>query len=429
MVLPVLVACSSDGPGEGAESPANDGGAAEASSADGGGDTKANGRDAGSTRSDGGGPADAGPLPCTPGLGFRWTCSGQNRTRCVDAVLSQEACSFGCVTGAGGDDDECACGANATFTYWNCQANRDLHACPGGKIYASRSCEGRGCATGAVGTDDRCTAAANVPFAKAIADLGAQCGAYSPGSTCGIAVRDLATGALAQVTGDTPYVSASSAKAIWVAAALYDRTIADVSPFASPVFVSSDNTAAGQVIDLLASPARVNTFMWNDVALASSGFCHWNFDHARDATKCPNTMGGDNFFTANDMVAFLTAVHGGRLLDLARTKQLADWMLLSPRSGYGGWLGTQLPATARATMRHKAGWLPPSAVPGYSNSNEIGIVTAANGHDYAVALLLSGAPSQAAYDAKQLPVLEYASCVVYHAVSGDTDPFGPCTHP
>ncbi len=96
------------------------------------------------------------------------------------------------------------------------------------------------------------------------------------------------------MNGDTQYVSASSAKAIWVAAALYDRTIADVSPFASPV---------------------------------------------------------------------------------------------------------------------------------------IGIVTAANGRDYAVALLLSGAPSQAAYDAKQLPVLEYASCVVYHAVSGDADPFGPCTPP
>ena len=78
-------------------------------------------------------------------------------------------------------------------------------------------------------------------------------------------------------------------------------------------------------------------------------------------------------------------------------------------------------------MHHKAGWLPPSVVPGYSNANEIGIVEPPGGHPYAVALLFDGGQS---YDAKQLPTLEYASCVVYHAVARDAaDPFAGCSHP
>src|SRR5262249_22118666 len=147
--------------------------------------------------------------------------------------------------------------------------------CPGGE-YVARSCGGVGCEVGPRGTDDTCKAADGA-LADLVAKLGAQCATYSPGSTCGISVRDLASGQSAAWRGDASYVSASSAKAIWVAAALYDTSIALVAPHADPVFKNSDNDEAGAVIDLLASPARVNSFMWNDAALAESGFCHWNY--------------------------------------------------------------------------------------------------------------------------------------------------------
>ncbi|MEO6575026.1 MAG: hypothetical protein ABIP89_14370, partial [Polyangiaceae bacterium] len=117
------------------------------------------------------------------------------------------------------------------------------------------------------------------------------------------------------------------------------------------------------------------------------------------------------------------------LLGEAKSSQELEWMKLSPRSGptYGGWLGTRIPAAARVTMHHKAGWLQPDAVAGYSNSNEIGIIEVPGGHAYAVSILMSGAPTQAAYDAAQLPALEKISCVVYHAVAKDAgDPIAAC---
>ena len=342
----------------------------------------------------------------------------------MDGALQRDACAFGCNGPADGDDASCACGANAAFSHWNCLADGDLHACPGG-IYTRRVCGKGGCTAGPVGTDDVCNIQISA-LGPVVARLGGECAQFSPGTTCGIAVRDLVTGETASARGDVPFVSASSAKALWVAAALYDVGVDAVAPHADPIFRSSDNYESGAVIDLLASPARVNTFMWNDVGLATSGYCAWGFGHPRNAANCPPSMGGDNFFTAADVVVFLTALWDGSLLGAAPSHAELEWMKLSPRSGYGGWLGTQLPAVARATMHHKAGWLPPSAVPGYSNANDIGIVEPPGGHPYAVALLFDGGQS---YDAKQLPTLEYASCAIYHAVAGDADPFAVCTHP
>ncbi len=301
---------------------------------------------------------------------------------------------------------------------------RDLHACPGG-VYVRRACGGGGCAAGPRGTDDTCNLQAPA-LGPVVARLGGECGQFSPGTTCGIAVRDLVTGETSSVRGDTPFVSASSAKALWVAAALYDVGVAAVAPHADAIFRSSDNYESGAVLDLLASPDRVNSFMWNDLGLATSGYRAWGFGHPRNAANCPPSMGGDNFFTAPDVVAFLTALWEGSLLGATASRAELDWMKLSPRSGYGGWLGTQLPAAARATMHPKAGWLPPWAVPGYSNANDVGIVEPPGGHAYAVALLFDGGTS---YDAKQLPTLEYASCVVYNAILAAPDPFAPCTHP
>jgi beta-lactamase class A len=128
-------------------------------------------------------------------------------------------------------------------------------------------------------------------------------------------------------------------------------------------------------------------------------------------------MGSDNYFTANDAVTFLDRLDGGKLLASKERATLLDWMKDSPRSGpNGGWLGTRLPAAARAGMMHKAGWLPPgccSSTERYNTLNEIGIVPTPDGGKYAVAILAEGGRS---YWNRQAPFVEYASCVIYRAV-------------
>lgn len=371
--------------------------------------------------------ADAA-MPCPPGLGERFACSadGTSRMRCVDGRLHGVACTAGCVSATADDDATCGCGADGSLSRWNCGADGDLHSCAGGITLLARSCGGRGCTVAPLGISDTCNAAAS-SLQTVLDELGARCGQLSPGTTCGLAVRDLATGEEAHHRGTDFYVSASSAKAVWVAAALYDTSIDAVMPYTTPVFRDSDNLAAGAVIDLLGSPDRVNTFMWNDIGVPDSGFCHWSYGKPRSATNCPPVMSGDNFFTADDMLQFVSVLWDRSLLGDAKAQAELGWMQLSPRSGYGGWLGTQLPADARATMHHKAGWLPPEEVPGYSNSNEIGVVEIPNGHAYGVAILMNGGTD---YNGKQLPAMEYASCAIYHAVARDVaDPFAGCTAP
>ena len=414
---------SSPGPGGGDSTPGVDGGAPADPNLDGG---------RGVVGGDLAMPP-AQPAPCAPGQGDHFTCEAGNarRVRCIDNTLRAVDCdSRGCVAGAANTSGEasCSCGADGSFSRWNCTADGNLHSCAGGITWLTQSCGGRGCTAAPVGVSDRCNAAPGTLQAK-LDRLGALCGQYSPGTTCGLAVRDFMTGEEAHSGGNVFYVSASSAKAIWVAAALYDTSIAAVMPYSYPVFHDSDNSASGRVIDLLSSPDRLNTFQWNDVGLPDTGFCNWSFDKTRHATNCPDVKGGDNFFTADDMLRFVTALWDRSILADAKAQAELQWMQLSPRSGYGGWLGTQLPAAAQQSMHHKAGWLPPVEVPGYSNSNEIGIVEIPSGHVYGVAILMSGAPDQASYDGKQLPTMEFASCVIYHSVAGDADPFASCTHP
>jgi hypothetical protein len=386
-----------------------------------------------------GGDMTVAPPACMPGQGDHFTCGTNARVRCLDATLRSVDCPRGCVDGTASSSGEatCSCGADTGFSRLNCTADGDLHSCAGGITWVTRSCGGRGCTGSPNGVSDLCNPPATA-LQGAIDKLGGLCGQYSPGSTCGLAVRDFNTGDEAHYSGNKMYVSASSAKAIWVAAALYDTSVAAVMPHANAIFSCSDNTETGKVIDLLSSPNRVNTFYWNDVQIPDSSFCHWNYPTGttRIATNCSMAMGGDNFFTADDALVFVTALWDRSLLADASAQAELAWMQLSPRnntgfctSPYGGWLGQQLPAQAQMTMHHKAGWLPPSSVPGYSNSNEIGIIEIPNGHVYGVAILMNGAPDQTAYDQKQLPTLEFASCVIYNAVLGAADPFTPCTHP
>ena len=261
--------------------------------------------------------------------------------------------------------------------------------------------------------------------------LGAELPWRSPGTRIGIAVAELPDGARASLGGDVPFVSASSAKAWWVAAALHGTDVASVAPHADAIFVDSDNGATARVIDLI-GPDRVNEYIWNVIGMRGSALTRWNYEGKREATNSPRRMGTDNYATAADAVVFLTKLQGGEALDAERTASLIGWMKRAPRSGVGGWLPARLPPAARAGAAHKAGWLDPgccSSQERYNTLNDIGLVTTAAGKTYAVAIFSHAGRD---YWGKQAPFVEYASCEIYRAVSGEEvdcrrpgDPTGP----
>jgi beta-lactamase class A len=239
----------------------------------------------------------------------------------------------------------------------------------------------------------------------------------TPGTELALAVIDLSSGAAASVAGDEPFVSASSAKAWWVAAALAHAGTAAVEPHADAIFVESDNGATARVIDLL-GPDRVNDYLWKVVGMRSSAITRWNYEGKREATNSPRRMGTDNYATAKDAVLFLQRLQRGEILDRPRTATLIGWMKRAPRSGVGGWLLTRLPPAARASAAHKAGWLDPgccSSTTRYNTLNEVGLVTTSDGRTYAVAIHTHGGSD---YWGKQVPYVEYVSCEIYRAVSG-----------
>jgi beta-lactamase class A len=276
------------------------------------------------------------------------------------------------------------------------------------------------------GVDDVCRAPPSSAPLQALLDrLGPTCAAVSSGTRCAIAVHDLASGERASYRGAERFQSASSAKALWVAAAVLDRGTAVVEPFATPVFRDSSNDAAGSVIDLLASPERVNAFYRGEAGMTNSSLCRWNTGgRTRQPSNCVPWSGASNYFTADDATEFLSRLGQGRLFGEPRRSTMLRWMTLSPRSGSpGGVLGTQLPASARASMQHKAGW-----IPDLGNHNDIGLIEYAPGRVYAISILATG--TAANFWLRQAPWIEFASCVVFHGVARDVaDPFSPCRRP
>lgn len=243
----------------------------------------------------------------------------------------------------------------------------------------------------------------------------------TPGSEVALAVQHLASGARASSRGGELYVSASSAKAWWVAAALAGAGVAAVEPYADPIFVSSDNGATGEVIDLI-GPDAVNPYLWDVVGMGrqSTAFTQWNYAATREASNSPRLMGSDNYTTADDAVLFLARLHAGTILDQAATAALLDWMTLAPRTGTGGWLTARLPAEPQASARHKGGWLPPgccSSEERYNTLNEVGLVDTPRG-TYAVAILTHAGDD---WYGRQAPYAELASCELYKVVAGTPD--------
>lgn len=273
------------------------------------------------------------------------------------------------------------------------------------------------------GGTDRVMLGATIPPASApiedmLAWLADQLPARSPGSDLSIAFEDLQTGARAAIGGDVLHVSASSAKAWWVAAALDGAGSAAVMPYADAIFRNSDNSASGRVIDLI-GPNAVNTWMWDVGGMSSSALTQWSFDRTRIATNSPRAMGGDNYMTADDAVTFLSRLYRKELLADERGGLLLSWLTLSPNAGLGGWIPGRLPPDVQLTTMHKAGWLPPGCCSDntyYNTSNDIGIVVAPDGRAFAIAILARRGTD---YTNHQTRYVELASCLVYRTFAQD----------
>ena len=265
------------------------------------------------------------------------------------------------------------------------------------------------------------SASSNAHLKKVVACLAKKAPIWTPGTDFSVSVEDLKTGARASANGDDVHVSASSAKSIWLAAAL-DAGIpaTTLEDDAEQIASVSSNSAAADVIRRV-GPNEINDFM-QKAGMSDSAFNNWYA--GEHATNSPHPVDGNNIFTSNDMVTLFAEIQRGQLLPGALGKTWKRWLRGTPRSGYGGWLGTRLPASAQPSMVHKAGWLPPgccSSDAKYNDLNDVGLVKASNGHRYAVAIL--GAHG-ADYWHRQAPFEEYASCAVYRAVSND--PSIPC---
>ena len=243
---------------------------------------------------------------------------------------------------------------------------------------------------------------------KVKAYLGSEAKRRTPGSKVSITLEVLNGTAKISLNGDAPRPSASSAKAVWAAAALAKNDAASLEDEALPTFISSNNDTAGELIGLAGGADAVNEF-YTKAGMKNSGLLKWN-QHVDGDEPAP-IGAGRNYMTSNDAVTFLRRVDKEDLLPPAKRTTLLRWMKLAPDTGdAGGWLPARLPADVRAKVMHKAGWLPPPLES--RATNEIGIVPTASGRRYAVAILTTlGADWNA-----QTDFVEFASCILYRAV-------------
>lgn len=260
-----------------------------------------------------------------------------------------------------------------------------------------------------------------------LARLGPAVAKRSPGSDLSIAATWLPTGDRWSHRGDLRRVSASCAKFVWAAAALHRASIAAVEPAAVLAFGQSDNVRGRMLIDLAGGADAVNDYTSGVLGVAPRdlGLCRYTADVTRAASRCDASAKLNSFFSPDGAVRFLEGVFRGDGLGPAKRDALLAWAKLMPVGGFS--IGHRLPREVEATMHHKRGELPTGCCgqrPGESWTAELAIVHTARG-PYAIAISLSGARTYAL----QLDTIEWASCVVYHALMEDEpDPLAakPC---
>lgn len=301
----------------------------------------------------------------------------------------------------------------------------DQHAGPGGQVQNFE----KGC-IGPDGTGgfDTFTVCEEPDLGPTITAIASKASTSAPGTDFGIAVVWLPTGKRWGSRADVPRNSASSAKWFWAMAALMKNDIATVQTPALPTFKDSNNSTAGALIDLAGGINAVNDFTSKTlgIPITQISLCSWSYDKTRTATNCSSAGGGGNFFTPNGAASFLEKMWQRAAIGKAKGDKLLEWAKLSPRTGYGGWVNTQLPTAVRAEVHHKAGWLPTGCCSaGYpAHYNDIAIAHTPRG-SYAVVLSM-----KTGTDSKMTKTMEWSSCVIWHALAKDVaDPLTACTGP
>lgn len=235
----------------------------------------------------------------------------------------------------------------------------------------------------------------------------------APGSKIGLATAWLPKSARSSVfaNADASFNSLSSAKWLWAAAALSKHSAASIEEFAKKSFELSVNDAAGELIRKAGGLSAVNDFLHSRVSGASAWkLCNWKY------VSGLGSLCSRNVFTPRSALAFLTAVYDEKLgLSDDKVAVLDRWARLSPNTGYGGWIGNELPAASVKTMRHKAGWY-------NGNINEVGLIRPENGGTYAFAASIEG-PSVS----QSTAAIARMSCLVYYLYNNPGhDPFSRC---
>ncbi len=244
------------------------------------------------------------------------------------------------------------------------------------------------------------------------------------GGTCdaprnvAISVVRLDNGAHAEVNGDIWEVSASAAKAYWVAVAVNRVGPDAVESLARSIFQRSSNGAASLVIDLVGRQPSVGVDRINE---ATRG---WGLDDtflrgwygSRYSSETPYPWGYRNITTTDDLAIFWAGVGSGEVLDALDTAEFLQWAGL-PRLPTDGneLIVPRLPA--EAGTYYKSGWL--YGDPNNPSRRRIGgaLITTPSGTDYAIGIAFQ-ARNSTTFGDTGIRFTRYASCEVYNLIAG-----------
>lgn len=192
---------------------------------------------------------------------------------------------------------------------------------------------------------------------QVIARLEAAARAFPGVGKVGVTVIRLDTRQRASLGGDVIMKSASSTKALWVAAALYRRDVTEVEAIARNALWASSNEAAGQAIDLAGGIDRVNRFAM-DLGLSHTMAYEWKFGFDRISRYGPGPLRSNNTTTTDDLARFWELVALGWAVPGSERDPFLEWGSGPKQEFDGDRLVARLPDGVAERSAYKMGWLP-----------------------------------------------------------------------
>lgn len=264
------------------------------------------------------------------------------------------------------------------------------------------------------------------PLEAVVARLGEEAMAFDGGATWGISVMNLDTGETADFQGDQWVKAASVLKVTWVAAALRNAGVEAVEPYATQVFVYSNNDVSGRVLEVAGGLDNANA-LTRGLGMNETLVVEWTFGTDMRSKDYPGAHPTLNYTSANDLVTFWRWLYQGAVLGVEETEALLAWSNL-PRSGAHAAFVSRLPPEAVEHAFYKTGHLPPGRTYEDDDGVEVpppegardailgaGVIEVPGGPTYVVSVVSMGGwswPGKVAF-------IGYASCRIYEVVSGD----------